>query len=350
MNIFLRHSEPRAPDRPAFTPRSTTNAKSRVPLERRQLQCRLGARRFAFGSGMRSSDYSNAISGPEASARRARGVMQALRRQLHSQRHVLRPDVWHRAPESPGCSQFRGPPGTTAHGFAGGAPACNHPASASAFTSTRRPRRCPALPPAPFGLASARRTPDRGGELILRLVALEHLPDLEQRHVGESAIRILLRGCDQPRNKALPHVGEFCGDRLASASSACPPPNSSACSLRGTTTDGRPWRDPLSARFARGAHLQDGEDRLARVVAPRKRRVAAPCRRRRCARSPRRCRPCRRESGRHDGIATFTVLALAGDEEHGFRAHASFRRAARRGGQALHLGDRKFDDAVVRMR
>ena len=46
---------------------------------------------------------------------------------------------------------------------------------------------------------------------------------------------------------------------------------------------------------------------LRGALAALERRRAARGRRRRCARPPRRCRPCPRCRGRHDGIATFTV-------------------------------------------
>src|SRR2546429_399740 len=48
----------------------------------------------------------------------------------------------------------------------------------------------------------------RGRKLVLRAVAAEDLPDLEQRHVAEAAIGILLRRGGESRNEARPHVGE----------------------------------------------------------------------------------------------------------------------------------------------
>ena len=54
-----------------------------------------------------------------------------------------------------------------------------------------------------------------GGELILRLVALEDLPDLEQRHVRYAAIGIALCRHHQTGNEARPHVGEFGCDRIS---------------------------------------------------------------------------------------------------------------------------------------
>ena len=51
----------------------------------------------------------------------------------------------------------------------------------------------------PLGLRQRAAHAGRGGELILRLVALENLPDLEQRDVGEAAVGVLLRGRDQAR-------------------------------------------------------------------------------------------------------------------------------------------------------
>ena len=66
----------------------------------------------------------------------------------------------------------------------------------------------------PAAFASARRTPLGRGELILGLVAAEHLSDLEQRHVGKAAVGVLLRGGDQAGNQARPHVGKVGRDRI----------------------------------------------------------------------------------------------------------------------------------------
>ena len=54
----------------------------------------------------------------------------------------------------------------------------------------------------------------RRGELILRAVAPENLPDLEQGDVGQAAVGVLLRGGDQARDQARPHVGEVGRDRI----------------------------------------------------------------------------------------------------------------------------------------
>ena len=53
-----------------------------------------------------------------------------------------------------------------------------------------------------------------GDHLVLRLVAAIDLPDLEQREIGEAAIGIALRGGDQARQQARPHVGHVGGDRV----------------------------------------------------------------------------------------------------------------------------------------
>ena len=58
-----------------------------------------------------------------------------------------------------------------------------------------------------------------GRELILGLVALEDLPDLEQRHVGAAAVGIALRRHHQPGNEARPHIGELGRDRIGQCQS-----------------------------------------------------------------------------------------------------------------------------------
>ncbi len=63
-------------------------------------------------------------------------------------------------------------------------------------------------------LASARRTPLAAVDLILRPVAAEDLPDLEQRDVGEAAVGVALRRRDQAGQQARPHVGEIGRDRI----------------------------------------------------------------------------------------------------------------------------------------
>jgi hypothetical protein len=81
-----------------------------------------------------------------------------------------------------------------------GAPAAVSTASASAFASkasTSLIGRCLGEP-APHAR--------RGGELILRRVAFEDLPDLEQRCVGKAAVGVALRGLHQTRDQARAHI------------------------------------------------------------------------------------------------------------------------------------------------
>ena len=60
------------------------------------------------------------------------------------------------------------------------------------------------------------RAADTGGgrKLILRRITMEHLTDFEQGDIGKTAIGILLRGSDQTRYEARPHVGKFGRDRI----------------------------------------------------------------------------------------------------------------------------------------
>ena len=51
-------------------------------------------------------------------------------------------------------------------------------------------------------------------QLVLRLVAPEHLSDLEQRHIRKAAVGIGLRGGDQAGQQARPHVGQVGSDRI----------------------------------------------------------------------------------------------------------------------------------------
>ena len=55
------------------------------------------------------------------------------------------------------------------------------------------------MPADAAGLGERAAHAGRGGELLLGLVALEDLPDLEQRHVGIAAIGIFLRGRGEAR-------------------------------------------------------------------------------------------------------------------------------------------------------
>ncbi len=53
-----------------------------------------------------------------------------------------------------------------------------------------------------------------GGELVLRPIAAEDLPDLEQRQVGKAAVGVLLRRGGKPGNQARPHVGQVRRNRI----------------------------------------------------------------------------------------------------------------------------------------
>jgi hypothetical protein len=113
-----------------------------------------------------------------------------------------------------------------------------------------------------------------GGELVFGPVALEDLPDLEQRHVGESAIGILLRRRHEPRNEARPHVGQVGGDRIGERKLR----RSAAEQFGLAVADERPGDGLDQSAAAKralglaGAHLQRGEHRLARALAALERR------------------------------------------------------------------------------
>ena len=68
----------------------------------------------------------------------------------------------------------------------------------------------------PMPFAGRKAVADAGGrdELVLRLVALENLSDLEQRDIRKAAIVIGLRGRDQARQQARPHVRQIGRDRV----------------------------------------------------------------------------------------------------------------------------------------
>ena len=121
---------------------------------------------------------------------------------------------------------------------------------------------------------------------------------------------------------------------LASASSGLPPPNSSACGLAmNDQVTASTMPRAASARLALRVRTCSGVSTGLRGVVAARRTASAACgRRRRCARPPRRCRPCPRRPARHDGTATFTVSPVAGDEEAEMvEDRAASRRAARRG-------------------
>ncbi len=59
-------------------------------------------------------------------------------------------------------------------------------------------------------------------QLIFRPVALEHLADLEQRHIRKAAIGIGLRCGDKTRQQARPHVGQIGGNGIGERECALP--------------------------------------------------------------------------------------------------------------------------------
>ncbi len=114
----------------------------------------------------------------------------------------------------------------------------------------------------------------RGGELILRPVAAENLPDFEQADIGKAAIGVAARRSDQARNEARPHVGKLHRDRIGERQFGLTAAEQFGLRLG----DERPrHRFDQIARGERalglaGAHLDRGEHRLSRLVAARKRR------------------------------------------------------------------------------
>ena len=72
------------------------------------------------------------------------------------------------------------------------------------------------------------------GELIFRTVALENLADFKQSRIGEAAVGILCAAI-KPGNRLGRMSERSAAMGLASASSAVPPPNSSACASRRMT-------------------------------------------------------------------------------------------------------------------
>ena len=112
------------------------------------------------------------------------------------------------------------------------------------------------------------------GELVLRAVAAEDLSDLEQRHVGKPAVGVVLRGGDEAREQARPHVGKVGRDRIGERKLGL----AAAEQLGLRLGDERPGhRLDHAARRERalglaGAHLDGREHRLARGLAAVERR------------------------------------------------------------------------------
>ena len=193
---------------PALTLASTTKAKSRVTGWNAD-NSSIGLARvgFAFGSGMRSRITSNAISGPSASsASSARGCSSP------KWPSTFCGPIWI-VPERPGCSQA-GPAGHDLQRLRRCAGRDEHGERVGLHVEHIGRAVAAPVPPRAGGSRERAAHAGRGGELVLRLVAAEHLPDLEQRRVGKAAVGVLLRRCDQARNEARPHVGEVRGDRV----------------------------------------------------------------------------------------------------------------------------------------
>ena len=279
---------------PAFTARSTTKAKSRVTGWNGESSsaglARVGLAPSAPGCARGSPR--TPTSGPSASsASSARGCNSPKWPSTFCGPSWI-------VPERPGWNQA-GPPGTICSACAGAPAAVEHARARRPWRRTRRP--APALPdqcrPAPVALAAPRRTPVAAVNWSSGWSPREDLPDLEQRRRRRSRGR---RSSAPRRRGPGSRLGRM-SDRsaaigLASASSGLPPPNSSACGLR----DERPGHGlDQAARRERAlglarAHLQRRS--APACAAPRRGRAASTARgrRRRCARPPRRGRPCPR--------------------------------------------------------
>src|SRR5262249_54804016 len=194
----------------ALTVRSTTKAKSRSTGWNAE-SSRTGRARvaFAFGSGIFSRITSKATSGPSASS-----VSSARGCNSPKCPSTFCGPIWI-VPERPGWNHG-GPPGTTWSACAG-APAAASTASASALASKASTSRAGAVglgggaaprPPGAGALGARAPHAARRGQLVLRTVAAKDLSDLEQRHVGEAAVGVLLRRGDEPGNETRPHVGQ----------------------------------------------------------------------------------------------------------------------------------------------
>ena len=223
---------------------------------------------FCLASGMRSRITSKAISGPSARERFQRARMQLA----EIAEHVLRADLdgagtsgmqpaRRRRARSAAPASARRRPTSTA----------NASALASSASAVAEPDQCRPMP-----LRGRKAVANAGcrDQLILRPVALEHLADLEQRHIGKAAIGIGLRRGDQTRQQARPHVGQIGRDRIGERELGLAAAEQFGMRLG----DERPrHRLDHAARGQRalgaaGAQLDRREDRLARRVAAFERR------------------------------------------------------------------------------
>ncbi len=111
-------------------------------------------------------------------------------------------------------------------------------------------------------------------ELVLRSITPEHLSDFEQCDIGVAAIGVGLRGSDEARQQARPHVGQIGGNRVGERE----------CGLSAAEQFGMRLRNERPrhgfhhaacgqrALGAAGAVLHRGQHRLAGIVAALERR------------------------------------------------------------------------------
>ena len=290
----------------AFTLASTTKAKSRsTGWNGDSSSTGLARVGFAFGSGIFSRITSNADQRPFGLERFERARMQLA----EMAEHVLRPDLDGAAAAGMEPGRPAGHDLQRLHRRAGGR---QHGEGVGLGVEgvDRARRLLDQWRPMPLGLGERAAHAGGGGELILRLVALEDLPDLEQRHVGDSRGR----HCAAPPS---PGPGMRLGRMsdssaaigLASASSGLPPPNSSAS--RFDTNDqvtASTMPRAASARLALRVRFWIGVSTGLRASSPRGNGVEARDRRRRCAPAPRRCRRGHARPAATTGTRDFNLL------------------------------------------
>ena len=133
-----------------------------------------------------------------------------------------------------------------------------------------------------------------GGQLILRPVAPEHLAYLEQRDIRKAAIGFGLHRGDQTRQQARPHVGQIRGDGIGERelSLAATEQFGLRLEMNDQVTASTMLR-AASARLARRVRSWMAVSTGLRGASPRSNGVIGTLSTPRCARSPRRCRPCR---------------------------------------------------------
>ena len=199
--------------------------------------------------------------------------------------------IW-MVPERPGCSQS-GPPGTICSACIG-APAAASTASASPLASSAsavvEPDQCR---PIPFDDAKPRRTPAAAMNWSSGRSPLKICPTSNSATSAKPRSPLACTEATRPGSRLGRMSVRSAAIGLASTSSLLPPPNNSAaCLVMNEYVTASIMPRAASARLARRVRCWIGVSTALR--APRRGRTAssAPCRRRRCARSPRRCRPC----------------------------------------------------------